>query len=232
MSRSSSSHQADRRSAPTVGAFFDVDNTLLPGEASEVRFFRYLWQRGIVGLREAVESLWCLLRHVPPVSFQPLRLKKLYLAGKRPAEIEPLAEAFCRTHLIPRLSAEAMDQVDRHRRAGHRLVLITGSLECLIKPMAEFLRVETVIAARLEEGLSGYTGRLLPPLPYADGKRALIEAHAKEHGVDLSASYAYGDSPGDVELLEVVGHPTVVNPIRGMARIAKHRGWPVNRWAS
>lgn len=232
MSRSSGSQQTNRRSAPTVGAFFDVDNTLLPGAASEVRFFRYLWQRGIVGIREAVESLWCLLRHVPPVSFQPLRLKKLYLAGKRPEEIEPLAEVFCRTHLIPKLSAEAMDQVDRHRRAGHRLVLVTGSLECLIKPMADFLRVETVIAARLEEGVSGYTGRLLPPLPYADGKRALIEAHAKEHGVDLSASYAYGDSPGDVELLGVVGHPTVVNPIRGMARIARHRGWPVHRWAS
>ena len=232
MSTSSISQQTDHRSLPTVGAYFDVDNTLLPGQASEVRFFRYLWRRGTVGTREAFESLWCLLRHAPPMSFQPLRLKKLYLAGKQPADIEPLAEAFCRTHLIPQLSPKAMDQVDRHRRAGHRLVLVTGSLECLIKPIADFLRVETMIAARLEQELSGYTGRLLPPLPYADGKRALIEAHAKEHGVDLSASYAYGDSPGDVELLEVVGHPTVVNPIRGMARIARRRGWPVNRWTS
>lgn len=232
MSRPSSCQQADRRTSPTVGAFFDVDNTLLPGEASEVRFFRYLWQRDIVGIREAFDSLWCLLRHVPRLSFQPLRLRKLYLAGKQPTEIEPLAEAFCRTHLIPRLSPKAMEQVDRHRRAGHRLVLVTGSLECLIRPMADFLRVETTIAARLEEGVSGYTGQLLPPLPYADGKRSLIEAHAREHGVDLSASYAYGDSPGDVELLEVVGYPTVVNPIRGMARIARRRGWPVNRWTS
>ena len=29
-----------------VAALFDVDNTLLPGQASEVRFFRYLWRRG------------------------------------------------------------------------------------------------------------------------------------------------------------------------------------------
>jgi phosphoserine phosphatase len=31
--------------------------------------------------------------------------------------------------------------------------------------------------------------------------------------------------------LQLVGHPLVVNPIRGMARIARHQGWPVTQWA-
>ena len=48
--------------------------------------------------------------------------------------------------------------------------------------------------------------------------------------MDLKECYAYGDSPGDVAVLQSVGHPQVVNPIRGMARIAKRHGWPIVRW--
>jgi phosphoserine phosphatase len=52
----------------------------------------------------------------------------------------------------------------------------------------------------------------------------------QECSIDLAQSFAYGDSPGDVELLRMVGHPLVVNPIRGMASIARRHGWPVAIW--
>jgi phosphoserine phosphatase len=58
----------------------------------------------------------------------------------------------------------------------------------------------------------------------------LIAAFANTFGVSLAQSYAYGDSPGDVEVLKAVGHPLVVNPIRGMKRIARRHGWPMSRW--
>ena len=48
--------------------------------------------------------------------------------------------------------------------------------------------------------------------------------------LDLGTCFAYGDSPGDREILECVGNPMVVNPIRGMARIAKRKGWPTQQW--
>ncbi len=214
-----------------IAAFFDVDNTLLPGAASELRFFRYLWRMGIVGWHEVFESMRYWLWEMPPVSYQPLRLCKVYLQGKSPDIIEPVAHRFCREHLIPTLSRQAVEQLDIHRRAGHEVVLVTGSLDSLMAPLARFLEVDTVLAARPARDACGYTGQVLPPLPYGEGKRSLIESLARERGIDLRASYAYGDSPGDVGLLEVVGHPHVVNPIRGMARIAQRRRWPVARWA-
>jgi phosphoserine phosphatase len=55
-------------------------------------------------------------------------------------------------------------------------------------------------------------------------------SHAQEKGLDLTSSFAYGDSPGDTEILDLVGYPVVVNPIRGMLRIARDRGWPVVDW--
>jgi len=221
---------AERRIQGAVAALFDVDNTLLPGEASEVCFFRFLWRRGLVGWGELSRSAIWLAGHVPPFSLHSLRERKVYLSGKCPADIESYAREFCQAEMIGRLSLEVRARLDAHRQAGHQLILVTGAPDFLIVPLAEFLEVPTVFAAKPEQRDSVYTGALIPPLPYGRGKRELILAHAQEMGLDLAGSYAYGDSPGDHDILELVGYPLVVNPIRGMARTARRRGWPVTKW--
>lgn len=214
-----------------IGAFFDVDNTLVPGVAIELRFFQHLFRHGVVGIPEAAESLWFLLRHTPPFSLHPLRERKLYLTGKAAASIESLAEEFVRREICPRLSARGLAAIESHRHANHRIVLLTGSLDFLIAPLAAFLDVKTVLAACPERLDGRFTGGVLAPFPYGEGKQHLVDALARREQIDLGASYAYGDSPGDVELLRSVGHPLVVNPIRGMTKIAKRHGWPTARWA-
>ncbi|TKB72400.1 MAG: HAD family hydrolase [Nitrospira sp.] len=213
-----------------VAAFFDVDNTLIPGSAVEVRFFRFLWSHGLVGPRAVLRSIGHVLRHAPPLSVHPLRERKLYLEGLRRSEVEPLARRFVRDNVIPHLSSAATQSVQRHREAGHAVVFLTGSLDFLMAPLARHLLVDQVFAATPEHENDRYTGRLVTPLPYGTGKRDVVHRLAVELGLDLSSSYAYGDSPGDVETLQAIGHPQVVNPIRGMARIAQHRGWPVVKW--
>jgi HAD superfamily hydrolase (TIGR01490 family) len=228
MTRAASDSQ--RRLDTSVAAFFDVDNTLLPGEASEVRFFRWLWQRRVVGWPEARASAAWWLRHLPSCSLQPLRERKLYLAGKPAQVIEPLGEEFCREHLCPRVSPDAMKQIEDHRQAGHTIILLTGSLDFLIEPIASSLQADRCLAGQPEQLQGVYTGRVVPPLPYGEGKRLLIRQLARDLDLDLTACYAYGDSPGDLGVLSEVGHPTVVNPIRGMARIARRQNWPIQRW--
>ncbi len=220
----------DRGAQESVAALFDVDNTLLPGEASEIRFFRFLWRRGLVGWSELTRSAAWLVGHLPPFSLHSLRERKVYLAGKRPADIESYAREFCQAEMIGKVSVQGRAKLDAHRQAGHQVILVTGAPDFLIEPLAKFLGVTTVFAAKPEQRDSGYTGALIPPLPYGHGKRELILAHARTMGLDLAGSYAYGDSPGDHDLLELVGHPLVVNPIRGMARTAQRLGWPVARW--
>lgn len=221
---------AERRTNGSVAALFDVDNTLLPGEASEIRFFRFLWRRGLVGWGELSRTMAWLAGHVPPFSLHSLRERKVYLTGKRPVDIESYAKEFCQAEMIDRLSLQGRAKLDAHRQAGHQLILVTGAPDFLIVPLAAFLNVPTIFAAKPEQRNSVYTGALIPPLPYGCGKRELILAHAQEMGLDLARSYAYGDSPGDHDLLELVGHPLVVNPIRGMKRIARRRGWSVTEW--
>jgi HAD superfamily hydrolase (TIGR01490 family) len=216
--------------AAAIGAFFDVDNTLVPGVAIEVRFFAYLLKHRVIGSREILASLGTLARNMPQVSVHPLRERKPYLAGKQPEVIEPMAEWFIRSRVCRRLSPEGLAALTRHRQAGHHVVLVTGSPDFLIAPLAAFLGVKDVLAARPQRRNGCYTGELIPPLPYGEGKRRLLERFAADREVDLAQSYGYGDSPGDLEALRLVGYPLVVNPIRGMGRIARRQGWPMVRW--
>src|SRR5260370_38002602 len=54
---------------------------------------------------------------------------------------------------------------------------------------------------------------------------------AREHDIDLEASYAYSDSVTDEPMLRVVGHPVAVNPDRDLARLARAEDWEVRNFA-
>ncbi|MFM7841109.1 MAG: HAD family hydrolase [Nitrospira sp.] len=227
-----STHGSGSTAAPCrIGAFFDVDNTLIPGPALEVRFFRHLYKQGLVGLGDMLKSVGYLLQHLPTISLHPLRERKLYLEGKRPEMIEPLADAFIQQELRPLVSRAAMARLEEHQRNKHLVVFITGCPEFLIRPLAKPLGVDTIFCAQPDLDETGaYTGHLTLPLPYGAGKRALVEEFAHAQGLNLKDCHAYGDSPGDEEILLAVGHPLVVNPIRGMYAIANKYHWPVVKW--
>ena len=221
---------ATTASPAAVAALFDVDNTLIPGQACEVRFFRYLWRRRLVGWAELRRSLLWLIGHGPSVSIHPLRERKLYLEDKDASLIETCAREFFQEEMLSGVSEKGRERLEAHRQSGHQLILISGAPDFLISPLAAALNVPTLFAARLERCGGCYTGAVVPPLPYGTGKRQLIVSHAQEKGLELTNSFAYGDSPGDTEILKLVGYPVVVNPIRGMRRIAREQGWPVVNW--
>src|SRR4029077_14499322 len=108
---------AERQGQGSVAALFDIDNTLLPGEASEVLFFGYLWRRGLVGWGELRRSAAWLAGHVPPFSLHSLRERKVYLTGKRPADIESYAREFCQVEMIGKLSVQGRARLDAHGQA-------------------------------------------------------------------------------------------------------------------
>ena len=214
-----------------IGAFFDMDNTLVPGPSIEIGFFRYLWQDGVVGWPELGNSFRYALRHMPPFSLSPLRRNKLYLLGQDVSQIEQLAMEYVELSVLPRVASRGLGRLAHHTNAGHVVAVVSGSPDCLVKPLAAKLGVPLVFGAKLESQSGLYTGRVFAPLPYGEGKGRYIQRLAAQYNLDLSRSYAYGDSPGDFQALQLVGHPLVVNPIRGMARIARHQGWPVTQWA-
>ena len=153
-------------------------------------------------------------------------------AGLPPEAVRALAPA-CFTELIrPHLFTQAPACVAEHRMAGRRVVLITGSIDFIVEPLARFLGVDDLLSPSLVERDGQFTGELSgPPVGEAEKARR-IRAYAQNRELDLSASYAYGDSIADLPMLETVGYPRVVNPDRLLARRARRLGWPVMRWTA
>jgi HAD superfamily hydrolase (TIGR01490 family) len=157
-------------------------------------------------------------------------LRKFYrrYEGAPVDEIAQRAREAFNALILPRAFPEALRRVRDHRRAGHRVVFLTGALDFTVAPLAEL--ADIVAAARLRSSGGRYTGEL-EEVPYAgDARASYLRRLAKQLGADLSASYAYGDSLSDLPMLESVAHPVAVNPDPRLRRIARERRWAVERW--
>jgi alcohol-forming fatty acyl-CoA reductase len=140
-----------------------------------------------------------------------------------------LGAVYCSKHIRPRVFAEALDHLERVRCAGARIVLVTGSLDFLMAPLANELGADC-IARTLEEKEGYFTGRVLDGPLTGAGKAEALAQHAARHSIALEQSHAWGDAFGDLPMLESVGHPLAVNPDRRLAAAALQRGWPIARW--
>ncbi|GIX06188.1 MAG: hypothetical protein KatS3mg115_0591 [Candidatus Poribacteria bacterium] len=117
-------------------AIFDLDGTIIP-LSSERAFVRHLVRKGIVGPRDLLRWFRAGARTGSSSLLSSLRRCKLYLAGKPVEEIRRLGEEFVRSRLVNRIAPGAFAAAAEHRRAGDRIVLLSGSLEVLVEPMAK-----------------------------------------------------------------------------------------------
>jgi len=122
----------------------------------------------------------------------------------------------------------ALARIEQHRAAGHRTVLVTGSLDLLAAPLAPLF--DDVIASSMDVEDGRLTGYLATP-PMVDEARAQwLKDYADKHGIDLTRSHGYGDSVADVSWLRLVGRPVAVNPDLPLYRVASRQYWPIEDW--
>jgi fatty acyl-CoA reductase len=130
--------------------------------------------------------------------------------------------------LLRRVSPGAIRRIRDHRAAGHRVVLVTGSLEPFVEPLRPLF--DDIVATRLEVRDGRFTGYLQRPPLVGEARSPWLRRYAARAGADLRASYAYADSHSDLPLLRTVGNPVAVNPDVALFRVARDRRWPVEEW--
>ena len=132
------------------------------------------------------------------------RLLTDYDAGR----FEALGRAFAFDILRRHLRADVVERVDWHRTQGHRLVLVSASFGVYVRPVAEHLRFDAVLATELEVGTDGrLTGRLQGENVRGAEKARRLEAWLAEQPAYV---WAYGDSAGDRELWARADQPVRV----------------------
>lgn len=106
------------------------------------------------------------------------------------------------------------DRIRWHKDMGHKVITISGSPEELVKEMADMHGFHDYIGTRYEKDDNDcFTGKI-NPMWDSRNKIHAIEDFIKKYDIDLSKSYAYGDTAGDYSMLSIVGHPTAVNPTK------------------
>jgi len=107
------------------------------------------------------------------------------------AHADRIAESWLRPDVVSRLRW--------HQREGHTVALVSASLGCYLRPLAERLGVAHVLCTELEVG-PGHrlTGRMIGSNCRGPAKVARL---VEQFGPDAPIAFAYGNSEGDRELL-------------------------------
>lgn len=124
--------------------------------------------------------------------------------GRDHAAVQREAVSFARTVHDEWLRSDTMATLRDHLARGDDVVIVSASYAVYVEPLAALLGVGHVLATRLQlDGSGRLTGQLDGPNCRGPEKvRRLHEwLHAAHGGRDQVEVVAYGDSPGDRELL-------------------------------
>ena len=212
-------------------AYFDVDGTLVSTNLIHPTIMYFANESS--PLKSAMRLGGALLQ-APAMAWAETRDRRLFnemlfshYKGMSEDRIAVLSEEVFADIVKPRIFRGAHNLISQCKRAGKRVVLITGSLDWTIRYLAEYLDADHFIANRLEMKDGKATGKLLRPVVAGPEKAGLMVEDARTQGHDLAECSAYSDSYSDVPMLSVVGHPACINPDGRLARLARAYDWPI-----
>ncbi len=221
------------RSGPRVGAFFDLDGTLIDGY-SAMAFYQDRARRLQLGPMEAAQTLLTGLRGIETEQqFREAAARGVRAwRGRSMDEMEELSDRLFRGAIAKTFFHDAWRLVKAHQHRGHTVAIASSASHFQVAPLARELGVRHLLCTPLEERDGILTGRIGDPVPWGRGKAKAVRAFAAQHRIDLRASYAYANGDEDVPFLKAVGKSRAVNPESKLATVAEEFDWPVLRFAS
>lgn len=197
----------------TVAAF-DVDKTLTVRDCV-VPFMRSVAGFGRL-LKVMLSDLGSTFHSVRRRDRDALKAKFVegIFAGKDAREIENLGVQFASRVADGWLRDDVAARMRWHQEQGHVVILVSASLGSYLHPLGDLLEVDAVLCTELEVKVGLLTGKLVGQNCRGKEKASRVQKWCLDSGIasdDLV--YAYGDSSGDIQLLELFSNGTWVNKI-------------------
>ncbi|MET8798614.1 1-acylglycerol-3-phosphate O-acyltransferase [Nocardia sp. NPDC004568] len=210
---------------PGVAAFFDLTALAELRSAPGPRW------RGPD--RELLETLFEQLRRSGESSAGDVLERGLRAAaGRTPEELTALGERLFKRGWYDRLRPELLRVVQEHIAAGHTVVLTGDAADFQLRPAATALGIPRVLGSRAAVADGRLTGRLEGEVRYGPEKAEAASEFAAAHGVDLTRSYIYSGSAGDLALFSRGGTRVPIAPDPVLAAAAAEYGWAAPAVAS
>jgi HAD superfamily hydrolase (TIGR01490 family) len=206
---------------------FDVDHTITYGSTGR-RFAEAAARRGVFKLRylALIPYSYALYRLGGGVDAL-LEGEFAFIKGVERSRLEEIGREVFEHRTSKALRPGVLKLIEAIKADGGKVLLATSSLDFIVRPLAERLGIDDVIASSLEYRDGRCTGRLNGPAMFGQAKRDAVLSYAKKKGVELSDSAFYSDSIHDLPLLLAVGEPVAVAPERRLRREAEARGWKI-----
>ena len=214
-----------------IGAFFDLDRTLI-NVFSAKDFFQTLLTSGAFGPREiTTQFISSLVYVIGNQNFAGLAaVSGQGVKGTEERVFIEIGEEVYLKYLADTIYPESRSLVAAHIAKGHTVAIISAATPYQVDPIARDLAIEHVMCTRMEVENGKFTGNIVEPACWGEGKAFAARELAEKHNLDLGKSYFYTDSAADLPLLEIVGRPRPLNPDAKLSAAAFENGWPVARF--
>jgi putative phosphoserine phosphatase/1-acylglycerol-3-phosphate O-acyltransferase len=219
---------------PEVGAFFDLDGTLVAGYTAAAQTKDRLRRRDLRVVEFLTIVDLAVQFRLGRRAFETLiESSALTVKGRLAREVDEMGERIFRQSVADLIYPEMRALVRAHQRRGHTVVLSSSALTNQVAPVARYLGIEYTVCNRLVADEQGVlTGEIEQPVVWGPTKASGVQQFAADHQVNLGSSYFYADGDEDLSLMCLVGHPRPVNPEPALTKAAVRRGWPILRFSS
>jgi HAD superfamily hydrolase (TIGR01490 family) len=182
-------------------SLFDFDGTITTDD-SLIKFIRFVVgdTKFIIGMAVLSPMLTAYkLKLIPNYKAKQYMLS-YFFKGMSEEKFMQVANEYSLKHIDTILRPKAMERIQWHKEQGHKVVIVSASIACWLKPLCVKNGLE-LIATKLEIKDGIVTGKLLTRNCY--GIEKVNRVKEKFRLDDYGTIYAYGDSRGDKELLEL-----------------------------
>lgn len=212
-----------------TAAFFDFDDTLIDTNSSKIGF-KWLYDNKLLSkgflLKTIVIGFFYKIHLISNKRMADSLIK--FYKNKKLEYFTKQADEFYENLLKPRFIPEMLEKVEEHKKQGHYLVIVSGSIRYYLEPVAKDLGFDNIICTDLEEGSDGLlTGKPIGKICIDDYKRELALQLVEKENIDLKNSFAYGDNESDIQLLKLVGNPVAVQPSPKLRKLAQKNNWQI-----
>ncbi|MCT7466712.1 HAD-IB family hydrolase [Aliarcobacter cryaerophilus] len=192
-------------------ALFDFDGTITTDD-SLLKFIRFVVgdRRFLLGLVVLSPMLVLYKLKLIPNYKAKQYLLSWFFKGMRKVDFLKVANEYSLVHIDKIVRPKAIEKINWHKEQGHKVVVVSASIECWLRPWCEKNGLE-LIATKLEIKDDIVTGKLLSKNCYGVEKVNRIKELYNLEKYDYI--YAYGDSSGDKQMLELA-HEKFYKPFR------------------
>ena len=156
-------------------AFFDLDKTVI-SKSSSLALSRPFYRAGLVTRSQLFRGAYAQLVYLALGADEKRmdRAKDVMLTmtkGWSRSEVEDVVRQALETVVDPYLYQEALDLISLHRALGRRVFIVSSAPEEVVRPLAERIGVEDVIALKILEPRRHVQGRADGHPLVGDGRR-------------------------------------------------------------